>query len=155
MCPITGACSRALAPGGTPRQTVRPRQCAGAVESDEGADLARRDTIGPRAELDSFNPALGFPGTARRHIPIGPRGVSGREERSAADRRRVLAKWRPAPGGGKRSDEARPSLRACVPFRIAPARRRPGARWVALRAGPWSGFVALLSHREGRRFFPA
>ena len=104
--------------------------------------------MGPRAELDLNQNAVSH-SVAWCGIPTGPRGVSGREERSAADRRRVLAQWRPAPGGGKRSDEARPSLRACVPFRIARARRRPGAR-IALRA-------ASLFYRTAKAgaFFPA
>jgi hypothetical protein len=127
MCPVAGACSRALALGGTLRQTVRPRLCAAAVESDEGADLAWRDTIGPRAELASFRTDLdsacrssAYPNPAARRL--GTRGV--KRSRSPARARQVAA----SAGGGKRSDEARPSLRAACRSKPASARRRAGAR---------------------------
>jgi len=34
---------------------MRPRRCAGAVESDEGADLAGRDTVGKQGSPKSFS----------------------------------------------------------------------------------------------------
>ena len=117
------------------------------MESDEGADLAWCDTMGPRAELDLNQKAVSH-SVAWCGIPTGPRGVSGREERSVADRRRVLAKWRPAPSGGKRSDEARPSLRAkCRWHRSSQTTARRAFECVARRAVVWPRRSSIAPRR--------
>jgi hypothetical protein len=59
----------------------------------------------------------------------------------------MLAEWRPAPGGGKRSDEARPSLRACVPLASPEPDDGPARR---LRCAPGRGLAASLFYRTAK-----
>src|SRR4051812_41246299 len=84
-----------VGPWGHAEATVRPRRCAGAVESDEGADLARRDTIGPRAELDRTNAAFGF-------IHASTRLQTGRAESRDARSEAQPTAGACSPSGGQR-----------------------------------------------------